>query len=80
MKITVIAFGMANEIFKDSSVDVELDNIAKAVDLKRSLENKFPALKKIGSYFIAVKNEYAEDQTPIHVNDEVAVIPPVSGG
>jgi molybdopterin synthase sulfur carrier subunit len=80
MKITVIAFGVASEIFKGSSVDVELNNIANAGDLKLALENKYPALTKIGSYFIAVNNEYAEEQTPITIYDEVAVIPPVSGG
>jgi molybdopterin converting factor small subunit len=80
MKITVMAFGIANEIFKDSSVDIELNNIANAGDLKLALENKYPALKKLGSYFIAVNNEYAEERTPINIHDEVAVIPPVSGG
>jgi len=45
-----------------------------------SQEKDFPALKKLGTYMIAVNNEYAGEQKTIKPTDEVAIIPPVSGG
>ena len=80
MKITVVAFGIAREIINNSAVDIELTNEYNVGSLKLSLEEKYPALKKIGSYMIAVNNEYTTDTTMITEKDEVALIPPVSGG
>lgn len=51
-----------------------------ALDLKAALEQQFPRLKQLRSYMIAVNNEYAQDGGPITEADEIAIIPPVSGG
>ena len=80
MKITIFAFGIAKEIFENASADIELKEQTTVYDLKAIVEEKFPALKELGSYMIAVNNEYADNQTIINVDDEVAIIPPVSGG
>jgi molybdopterin converting factor subunit 1 len=80
MTINVLTFGIAKEIMGSAMVNIELHEPGSVGDLKILLENEFPALKKLGSYMIAVNNGYAEGQTVIHANDEVAVIPPVSGG
>jgi len=48
--------------------------------LKAILENKYPLLKELGTYMIAVNNDYGEDSTIISLKDEIAIIPPVSGG
>jgi molybdopterin converting factor subunit 1 len=82
MTINVLAFGIAKEIMGSSLVDIEISesDACTVADLKILLEKEFPSLKKLGSYMIAVNNEYAGEQIIIHANDEVAVIPPVSGG
>jgi molybdopterin converting factor subunit 1 len=80
MEITVLAFGIARDIFGGASVTVELANNATTADLKASLEEKYPRLKHLASYMVAVNNEYAEDDGLIAERDEVAIIPPVSGG
>jgi molybdopterin converting factor subunit 1 len=79
MKINVLAFGIAKDIFGSSSVNVDL-NGSTAADLKRSLEAHYPKLKQLVSYMVAVNNEYADDELVIGEKDEVAIIPPVSGG
>ena len=76
----MLAFGIAKDIFGGSSVDVELMGHRTTVDLKQSLEERYPRLKQLASYMVAVNNEYAEDANVITERDEVAIIPPVSGG
>jgi molybdopterin converting factor subunit 1 len=80
MEITVLAFGIAKDIFGGSSVTVGLADNATTADLKASLEARYPRLKQLASYMVAVNNEYAEDSGLIAERDEVAIIPPVSGG
>jgi molybdopterin converting factor small subunit len=80
MNINVLAFGIAKDIFGNSSVRLELANDATVYNLKYSLENQYPRLKQLASYMIAVNNEYALLGDTIHESDEIAVIPPVSGG
>ena len=79
MTINILAFGIVKDIFGSSSVSVEL-NDASSDALKSLLEEKYPRLKQLASYMIAVNNEYAGAGQAIHERDEVAIIPPVSGG
>lgn len=80
MKINILAFGIAKEIFGGPTIDVELTNDATVSNLKYLLEQQYPKLKKLASYLVAVNNEYALDGDTVHERDEVAIIPPVSGG
>jgi len=50
------------------------------LELKKKLLLKFPKLKNIEEFAIAVNEEYAEDDLVLRENDVVAIIPPVSGG
>jgi molybdopterin converting factor small subunit len=49
-------------------------------DLLRILTDRYPALSKLSSLTIAVNGEYSQPHTIINSGDEVAIIPPVSGG
>ncbi|HEV8083175.1 MAG TPA: MoaD/ThiS family protein [Chitinophagaceae bacterium] len=82
MIINVVMFGIAREIFGEGKVEVEFSHTGKSIvsSLKSLLELRQPGLKGLGSYMIAVNNEYAADDHIINEKDEVAVIPPVSGG
>lgn len=80
MKINILAFGIARDIFGQSAIDVELTNDATISNLKYLLEQQYPKLKKLATYMVAVNNEYALDGDTVHEQDEVAIIPPVSGG
>ncbi|QHS57029.1 MoaD/ThiS family protein [Mucilaginibacter sp. 14171R-50] len=79
MEITVLAFGIAKDIFGASTVRVKSED-ATTTGLKASLEQEYPKLKQLASYMVAVNNEYAQDGLIITERDEVAIIPPVSGG
>ena len=80
MKVNVLAFGITKDIFGGSSVDVELPKNGTTRNLKASLEERYPRLKHLVSYMVAVNNEYAQDEGVISEGDEIAIIPPVSGG
>ena len=80
MEVNVLAFGIARDIFRASSVNVLLNNDATVSNLKYLLEHQYPKLKKLASYMVAVNNEYALDGDTVHQRDEIAIIPPVSGG
>ncbi|TAH10016.1 MAG: MoaD/ThiS family protein [Runella slithyformis] len=53
---------------------------ANVTDLKNLLINQFPDFQKLASLRVAVNTEYADDSTTLRSNDEIVLIPPVSGG
>ena len=78
-KFKVRAFGITKEILggRENIVEVEGQTIA---DLRRELLQKYPALESLRSLMVAVNNVYAEDSAILADTDEIALIPPVSGG
>jgi molybdopterin synthase sulfur carrier subunit len=80
MKIDLLAFGIVKEIFNRNSMQIMLPKNSTVGDLKNQLDAQFPEMKDLASYMIAVNNNYQPDESIIHSGDEIAVIPPVSGG
>ena len=80
MNLNILAFGIVKEIFQNSSVEVELNGAPTISNLRSVIEKDYPRLKQWASYMIAVNNEYATADLIIDAKDEIAIIPPVSGG
>ncbi len=80
MKINVLGFGISKDIFGGPSVSLDLPNDSTIYNLKYALEQKYPRLHQLASYMVALNNEYALPGDTIHERDEIAIIPPVSGG
>ena len=80
MNITVLAFGIVREIFSSNSIQIELPEGSTTATLKTLLDSQYPALQQLATYMIAVNNEYSPENKIIHEGDEIAIIPPVSGG
>ncbi len=60
---------------------MELPESATVADLLKKVEERFPGLPIAAPVtMIAVNAEYVEESHPLHDGDEVALIPPVSGG
>jgi sulfur-carrier protein len=79
MKYSIKAFGITKEIVGGKEMVVE--SAAQTVAaLREELQKKYPALGGLKSLFIAVNNSYADDNTVLSETDEIALIPPVSGG
>ena len=75
-----MAFGVAKDIFGSSSVTITFQPGTTAAALKNLLEAQYPRLKQLSSFMLAVNSEYAQGQEIIDEKDDIAVIPPVSGG
>ena len=80
MKCTVKAFGITKDIVKQREIQVEVEAGSTVGDLRRQLESQYPDLKGLKSLFIAINNSYARDDAALAEADEIALIPPVSGG
>jgi MoaE-MoaD fusion protein len=81
MQVRVLFFGRLKEIVGFADDTAELSEGARVEDLFARYGNRFPALAQFRpSVAAAVNQEYAEWRAPLHDNDEVAFLPPVSGG
>ena len=80
MRIKLLAFGIVKEIFSSSELELEVADGIKLEELKSRLEQLYPGLARLKSYFIAINEEYGQSDQVIESDDEIAVIPPVSGG
>jgi len=77
--ISVKLFGIAKEIVGEGSLEIEQE-VLTVEDLLSHLKLEYPAFKDLTSLLIAVNDEYAALGANIASGDEVALIPPVSGG
>jgi molybdopterin synthase sulfur carrier subunit len=81
MKIDILLFGVVKELAGSSQVKLEINQPQISVsDLKTQLYQKWPETQKLKSLLIAINENYAQDSDLIKVGDEIAIIPPVSGG
>lgn len=75
--ITILFFGQLVDITGTSSI--KLTDISDTDDLKNRLQQQFPDLKKM-TFSIAVNKQIIQKNTTLKSEDEVALLPPFSGG
>ncbi len=80
MTYTIILFGITKEIVGKSSISVDLAEETSVAQLMLELKQQYPALQTLKSLAVAVNSEYAEADLRLRTGDEIALIPPVSGG
>ncbi len=78
--LRIKAFGITRDIVGSRELTLELGDQKTVSGLKKILAEKCPSIKGLKSLVIAVNNEYANDSQPLTESDEIALIPPVSGG
>lgn len=81
MRVTVQLFARLRELAGRSEATLELPPGASVADVWRALEVDHPAMAPLGSSVSAAVNaEFAPMTTEVHEGDDVAFLPPVSGG
>ena len=81
MRVSVRFFAMFRERAGVSHTEVELPDGASPAQLLVQLRSRFPSLPSEDSpVLMAVNSEYVSEEAVLQDGDEVAFIPPVSGG
>jgi molybdopterin synthase catalytic subunit len=81
VRIALLAFASAGDILGAGEAVLEVEPSTTIAGLKRLLEERHPELRPIWSRLaIAVNGDLRSDDTPLADGDEVAILPPVSGG
>jgi molybdopterin converting factor subunit 1 len=79
----ILLFGVLQDRVGERSIriDSEIASTLKTVsELKKFINGEYPSFQGITSIAVAVNMEYATDDKLIQETDEIAFIPPVSGG
>lgn len=81
VRVKVLFFGRLKDIIGQSEESLDLNEASTIEQLFALYSQRFPELAKYRSSVVASRNqEFAAWNTPLHSGDEVAFLPPVSGG
>lgn len=80
MKVTVLYFGVSQDIAGKRSEVIELLAGGSVADLRKQLQAAYPALDSSLAYAMAVNEMFSQDDKLLSDGDVAAVLPPVSGG
>lgn len=81
MTVRVLLFAAARDHAGADAVAVELAPGATVAQVRAALAQQLPGLASLLSRSaVAVNHDFAEDHRVLVAGDEVAIIPPVSGG
>jgi molybdopterin synthase catalytic subunit len=81
MRVNVLFFGVLKDLAGKSSESLDLPDGASVRDVLSHYASQAPGMKEsLASLAVAVNKEYAGRETALKSGDEVALLPPVSGG
>ncbi len=79
--LSIKLFASLRQAMNSDEIKIGIDNEITVLQMKEIIFKTFPNLKKSNiPFFVAVNHKYVTDSDVITTNDEVALIPPVSGG
>ncbi len=81
MRVRILFFGMLKDLAGRPSDTADLPEGSSVADLLKYYESRIPSLNKaLSSLALAVNQQYAGPDTILKADDEIALLPPVSGG
>jgi molybdopterin synthase catalytic subunit len=81
MRARILFFGMLREIAGSGSEEAEFPQGTDLAGVFRAYAARFPRFQELaGSIVVARNQEFADPATPVGDGDEIAFLPPVSGG
>ncbi len=79
--LSIKLFASIRQTMGSKEIMIDIDKEITVFEMKKIVFETFPNLKKSNiPFFVAVNHKYATDYDVIGTMDEVALIPPVSGG
>lgn len=79
MQVRLIAYGIAREIVQTRELQLEIPGPTIG-QLREELMARYPTFGQLRSLSFAVNEAYRDDGYALQDDDEVVIIPPVSGG
>ena len=81
VRVKVLFFGRLKDVVAQSEESLDLNDVSTIEQLFAFYSERIPELAKYRSSVVASRNqEFAAWDTLLHSGDEVAFLPPVSGG
>jgi MoaE-MoaD fusion protein len=81
MRVRVLFFGRLRDLAGKPSEMIELQEGASIRDVLAHYERQIPELtQSMGSLALALNQQYSSPEAQLRADDEVAILPPVSGG
>ena len=81
MEVRVQVFGMLADKLGKHEIQMDLEEPVTAGSITDALSRQFPDLAELADRVaVAVNMSYVQSDHPIESGDEIALIPPVSGG
>ncbi len=81
MQIQVTLFAALREIAGKSILTIESPGKCSCAEVVSEIRQKIPALAEIlNSSLVAVNGTYVDKSAVVSAEDEIAILPPVSGG
>lgn len=81
VKIKIFFFARARDITGLSEISLDMASGSTASECLKKLIVKFPGLEEIsGCIVLALNEEYTTESAIVKDRDELAIIPPISGG
>ncbi|MCL5959797.1 MAG: molybdopterin converting factor subunit 1 [Chloroflexi bacterium] len=81
MRVRVRLFASQREVVGQRELELDMPGGSTASDVLSRLTSEYPRLAGVASStMLAVNREYVDQKTKLKEGDEVALLPPVSGG
>jgi MoaE-MoaD fusion protein len=81
MRVRVLFFGILKDVVGEAAGDLELPEGASLDTVFQDFAARFPQLRQMARSIVVARNrEFADSSVRIQDGDEVAFLPPVSGG
>ena len=81
MRVTIRVFAQLRDAVQHGVFDADVPPGASVADVWRNLARTYPALAPFaGSVSCAVNANFARMTSSVHEGDDIAFLPPVSGG
>ena len=78
--VNIKLFASCRELIGKDKITLKLKNQMTVGDLRKKILELYPVLLGKIQFVIALNYEIVDEITPISQKDEVAILPPVSGG